>query len=154
MALCVQALWGPIFFSLFAFDLLRADAAIVGAALDATRSGYTWHDNIISSSQGHEIAVYSACSSFHNVSLAVLCWVSLTKLSRPNWIPTDFLFGAVTCATMIAVNAARLYVAALSYSAYEYWHMGFGAHIFQTGVSLVIVLIALWGSSMRDRQYA
>jgi len=153
LALCAQALWGPVFFSLFALDLLRGDAILVGTLLDATRSGYTWHDNIIET-QGHGIEIYGNCSSFHNVSLSVLCWVTLTKLSRPNWIPSDFIFGAAVCVTMIAANVARLYVAALSYTSYVYWHNGFGAHIFQVGVSVMILLIGLWGSSIRGPRHA
>jgi len=152
LALCVQSLWGPILFSLFAFDLLRADAAIVGAFLDLTQSGYAWHDNVIAT-QGHSIEIYSGCSSFHNVSLAMLCWVTLTKLTRPIWIATDFIFGAAACAVMIAVNVTRLYVAALSYGSYEYWHNGDGAHIFQVGVSVIILLICLWGCSFSDTRH-
>jgi len=152
LALCVQSLWGPVFFSLFAFDLLRADAAIVGMFLDVTRSGYTWHDNVIAT-QGHSIEIYSACSSFHNLSLAVLCWVTLTKLNRPVWIATDFIYGAAVCAVMITVNVARLYVEALNYGSYEYWHNGNGIHIFQVGVSLIILLISLWGSSISDTRH-
>ena len=152
LALCVQALWGPIIFSLFAFDLLRADAAIVGAVLDVTRSGYTWHDNVIET-QNHAIVIFGNCSSFHNVSLAMLCWVTLTKLNRPNWIATDFIFGAAVCIVMIAVNVTRLYVAALDAASYEYWHNGDGAHIFRVGVSLIILLISLWGSSISDRRH-
>ena len=100
-------------FRFFALDLLRGDAILVGTLLDATRSGYTWHDNIIET-QGHGIEIYGNCSSFHNVSLSILCWVTLTKLSRPNWISSDFIFGAAVCVVMIALNVARLYVAALN----------------------------------------
>jgi hypothetical protein len=152
LALCAQSLWGPVFFSLFALDLLRGDAVLVGTILDATRSGYTWHDNIVET-QGHAIEIYGNCSSFHNISLSILCWVTLTKLSRPTWIPSDFIFGAAACVVMIAVNVARLYVAALSYASYEYWHNGFGAHIFQVGVSVMILLISLWGSSIRGSRH-
>ena len=152
LALCVQSLWGPIFFSLFALDLLRGDAVLVGTILDMTRSGYTWHDNIVET-QGHAIEIYGNCSSFHNVSLAVLCWVTLTKLSRPVWIARDFIFGAAVCVVMIATNVARLYVAALDIGSYEYWHNGNGAHIFQVGVSVIILLISLWGSSIREPRH-
>ena len=68
-ALSVQSLWGPTIFSLFAIHLLRVDAALVGVALDLTRSGYVWHDNVIMK-QGHSVEIYNGCSSFHNVSLA------------------------------------------------------------------------------------
>jgi len=153
LALAVQALWGPVFFSLFDYDLLRGDAALVGTLLDATQSGYAWHDNVVGTDV-HSIAIYSGCSSFHNVSLAMLCWVALTKLSRPSFIATDFIFGAAVCLVMIAVNIARLYVAALSFDAYQYWHNGNGAHIFQVGVSVLILVISLWGSSLRDPRHA
>jgi hypothetical protein len=149
LALCAQSLWGPVLFSLFALDLLRGDAVLVGTILDVTRSGYTWHENIVET-QGHAIEIYGNCSSFHNVSLSILCWVTLTKLNRLTWIPSDFIFGVAACVVMIAVNVARLYVAALSYASFEYWHNGFGAHIFQVGISVIILLICLWGSSIRD----
>jgi len=151
-ALCVQSLWGPVFFSLFALNFLHADAAIVGTLLDATRSGYTWHGNVIAT-QGHSIEIYSPCSSFHNMSLAALCWVTLTKLSRPNWIPTDFIFGATAVAAMVVLNVSRLYVEALNHAAWDYWHNGTGVHIFQVGASVTILLISLWGSSKRDMRH-
>ena len=153
LALCAQSLWGPVLFSLFAYDLLRGDAILVGSLLDATQTGYSWHDNIIAT-QGHSIEIYGNCSSFHNVSLAILCWVTMTKLSRPTWIPSDFIFGAAACVVMIAVNVARMYVAALSYADYLYWHNGFGAHIFQVSVSVMILLISMWGASFRDPRHA
>lgn len=153
LALCAQSLWGPLFFSLFALDLLRGDAILVGTILDATRSGFTWHDNIIAT-QGHTIEIYAACSSFHNVSLALLCWVTLTKLSRPTWVSSDFIFGAAVCVVMIVANVTRLYVEALNHASWDYWHNGFGTHIYQVGVSVTILLISLWGSSVRDPQNA
>ena len=63
----------------------------------------------------------------------MLCWVTLTKLNRPNWIATDFIFGAAVCIVMIAVNVARLYVTAVDAASYEYWHNGDGAQIFRLG---------------------
>jgi hypothetical protein len=152
LALCIQTLWGPAVFSFFAPDLLQADAAIVGTALDVTQSGFTWHANIIAT-EGHSVELFNGCSSFHNISLAVLCWVTQTKLKRPAWIATDFLFGAAACVAMIALNATRIYLMALSFEGYEYWHNGNGAVIFEVGASLTIMLISLWGSSIGDPQH-
>lgn len=146
-ALCVQAVVGPLIFNFFSLDFLRADAALVGTALNATQTGFTWHDNIIETA-GHSIEVFNGCSSFHNISLAGLCWVTLTKLKRTNWIPTDFLFGSACCVAMIAMNAARIYIMAQSFEAYDYWHNGTGAQIFILSATAVIVLISQAGASL------
>lgn len=146
-ALCVQSLWGPTLFSLFSVYLLRADAALVGVALDMTRSGFVWHDNVILT-QGHSVEIYNGCSSFHNISLAALCWISLTKLKRPRFIKSDFIFGSAGCITMIALNATRLYVMSLSFEKYFYWHKGFGAEIFAMTSTVIIVTICTWGASI------
>jgi Transmembrane exosortase (Exosortase_EpsH) len=147
-ALCVQSLWGPTLFHFFSVFILKADAALVGVALDMTQSGFLWHDNVIST-EGHSVEIYEACSSFHNVSLAALCWITLTKLNRPTFIKSDFLFGTAGCVAMIALNAARLFLMALSHANYLYWHDGFGAEIFAVSSSLIIAVICVWGASVR-----
>ncbi len=125
-ALSVQSLWGPTLFSLFTVYILRADAALVGVALKLTRGGFDWHENVIST-QGFTVGIYNDCSSFHNISLAALCWMSLTKLHRPTFIRSDFKFGAAACLAMIALNAARLYAISLGRESFAYWHDGAGA---------------------------
>jgi hypothetical protein len=146
-ALCMQSLWGPTLFNFFSFDLLRADAALVGVALSLTRDGFAWYGNLISS-QGFTLGIYSGCSSFHNISLAALCWMSLTKLQRPTFIKSDFIFAAAACLAMIALNAARLYAMSLNYENYVYWHDGFGAEIFAVTSSFIIAAICVWGASI------
>jgi hypothetical protein len=150
-ALCVQSLWGPTLFSLFSVYLLRADAALVGVALDMTRSGFVWHDNVIMT-KDHSIEIYNGCSSFHNISLAALCWISLTKLKRPTFIKSDFLFGAAACFAMIALNATRLYLMSLNSEKFVYWHDGFGAEIFAVTSSFIIATICVWGASIDGHQ--
>jgi hypothetical protein len=145
-ALCVQGFWGPIFLSLFSYDLLRADAALVGVALDLTQTGYHWHDNVIQT-QGHEIEIYVGCSSFHNVSLAALGWVTLTNLARPEFSKFDYLFGIGGCVTMIFSNAVRIYMMSLSPELMLYWHDGFGAQIVAVSSSAIIATICVLGVS-------
>lgn len=146
-ALSVQSLWGPTLFSLLTVYILRADAALVGVALKLTRSGFDWHENVIST-QGFSVGIYTACSSFHNISFAALCWISLTKLHRPTFIKSDFKFGAAACLAMIALNAARLYTISLDRESFAYWHDGSGAEIFAVASSFVIAAICAWGASI------
>jgi hypothetical protein len=79
-ALSLQEFWGRNLFYLIAAPLLDIETAAVGTVLQLTRPGAVWHDNIITMPSGHGIVLYPYCSSFHNVSLALLCWVTLTKL--------------------------------------------------------------------------
>jgi hypothetical protein len=147
-ALSVQEFWGHILFNLVALPLLRAETAIVGTILQAAKAGTVWQDNIITGPSGYGIMVYSGCSSFHNLSLAILCWVTVTKLRRETWRGHDFVIGAAVAGTMILLNVARLYLMAWDIDLYHYWHDGRGADIFAIGASLTILLITLYGSSL------
>ena len=142
-ALFAQAIIGPAIFSALTPYFLRADAALVGVALQATQAGYVWHGNIIEKT-GWAIEVANGCSSFHNISLAVLCWVTLTKLRRDTWIRSDFLFAGLSCLAMFVMNAARIYLIAQGPEAKFYWHDGDGAQIFSLAATVVIAAVSQW----------
>jgi hypothetical protein len=145
-ALSVQELWGRVLFSLIELPLLRAEAAIVGTTMSAAQPGTVWHDNFIMGPSGHGIVIIGPCSSFHNVSLAMLCWVTVSKLSHQNWRVRDFVTGGVIGITMILLNLARLFLMAWDRNLHEYWHGGPGSEIFAIGASLTILLISLYGA--------
>ena len=148
LALSFNGLWGPQFFDFFAFPLLRADTALVGAALSLTQPGISWHDTLIASPE-HSIVVYGPCSSFHNISLSLLCWVALTKLVRPAWAPGDALVAFLVCAAVVVLNTTRLYIMALGPSQFAYWHTGFGADLFAWTTPAVVIAVSLWGALRR-----
>lgn len=150
-ALTVQQYWGHIAFDLFAFPLLRAETAVVGTLVQAARAGTVWRDNIITGPSGFGIVVYSGCYSFHNLSLAMLCWVTVNRLRNQNWRSRDLLTGGVIGATMIVFNVARLGLMAWSSDFYEYWHNGLGAQIFAVGASVIVLMLSLYGSRPATR---
>jgi hypothetical protein len=94
-ALAVQQFWGHVLFNLVAFPLLRAETAVVGTILEAIRPGTVWQDNIIAGPSGFGIVVHTACSSYHNLSLAMLCWITISKLRDQNWRSRDLMIGSV-----------------------------------------------------------
>lgn len=146
LALAFNGFWGPRLFELFAYDLLKADAALVGAALTATKTGVVWSETIVGAGSDHSIIVYGPCSSFHNISLGLLCWVSLTKLARPRWVASDVWVGIAVCAAVVALNASRLYLMALSADGYAYWHQGAGEQISAIATTLTVLAISLFGA--------
>lgn len=147
LAVCFNGYWGPKFFDLFAYYLLRADAALVGAALYLTQPGMGWEETIIGRPGVHTVLIFSPCSSFHNISLGLLCWISVTKMTRTSWMRGDFAVALVVCATVILFNATRLYLMALSNERYIYWHEGPGEQVVAWGTTMSVLLISLWGAA-------
>lgn len=145
-ALTIQEYWGHIVFDMFALPLLRAETAVVGTLMHALRAGTVWHGNIISGPSGFGIILYSGCSSFHNLSLAMLCWLTVSRVRNQDWRRRDFLTGCAIGAAMIACNVMRLCLMAWSSDFYEYWHNGPGAQIFAVGASVMVLVLSLYGS--------
>lgn len=145
-ALSVQALWGHIFFRLVAFPLLCAETAVVGTILGTARAGTVWQDNVITGPSGFGIVIFDECSVFHNLSLAMLCWVTVSKIRREQWMIYDLIIGLLVGVTMILFNICRLCIMSWNIDLYNYWHHGTGAEIFAIGASLSILLISLYGS--------
>jgi hypothetical protein len=150
-ALSVQQFWGFIFFNFVAFPLLGAETAVVGTVLAAVRAGTVWHDNVVTGPNGYGIIIYGACSSFHNVSAAVLCWVALTKLRRPRWRAGDFAVGGIACSTMILLNLVRLCLMSWDVDLFRFLHDGAGADLFAAGGSAAVLLISLYGAGPAKR---
>jgi exosortase/archaeosortase family protein len=150
-ALSVQELWGKVFFNLLASHLLRAETAAVGTMLEVARPGTVWQDNAIMGPNGHGVVIISGCSSFHNLSLALLCWVTISRLRRQTWQVRDFVIGSAIGITMILLNVARILLMAWNVELYHYWHDGNGTEIFAIGASLTILLMSLYGSRLAGR---
>lgn len=145
-ALSVQELWGQMVFNLFAFPLLRVETAVVGTILEVVRPGTAWQDNVIRGPSGYGVLIAPGCSSFHNLSLAMLCWLTVSTLRHQDWRARDFAIGGAIGVTMILFNVARICVMAWSIDLYHYWHEGIGAEIFAVGASLTVLAMSLYGS--------
>jgi exosortase/archaeosortase family protein len=150
-ALSVQEFWGHVLFHLFAYPLLCAETAVVGTMMEAARAGTVWQNNVITGPSGYGIVVYDECSSFHNLSLAMLCWVTISKMRDQHWRSRDFAIGSVVGISMIIWNVTRLCLMAWDIDLYHYWHDGIGAEIFAICASLSVLLISLYGVKPVDQ---
>jgi hypothetical protein len=147
VAVTLNGFWGPFAFDFFASYLLRADAALVGTLLSvAQQSDIRWHETVVGVPGAHSIIVYGPCSSFHNISLGLLCWVTMTKLVRTNWVRGDVVVALLICATVILLNASRLSILALNADNFEFWHVGLGAELFNWATTLAVLAISIWGA--------
>ena len=147
LALSFNGFWGPKLFDVFAYYIVHVDAALVGAALAATQPGMEWNGTIVGQPGGHSLLIFGPCSSFHNISLGLLCWVSITKLVRTSWTRADLAVALSICAIIVLLNASRLYLMALGPGYYVYWHGGPGEQLVAWAMTVLVLLISLWGAA-------
>ena len=131
LAVTVPMLWSHVLFHFFANYILEADASLVGWLLGTPRTG-----NLVEfvDKSGH-LAIFPGCSSLANISLALLCWVTLSQLVLHEKSASDFLWCLLACAAVIAANVTRLAILGLSEWHYRTFHAGWG-----DGIANAIIL--------------
>jgi hypothetical protein len=157
-AVAIQAVWAPLIFSKISFVLLQIDAGIVGSLVSGFVPGASWDGTVINTPSGHNVEITAACASFHNLSLASLCWITLTMLHRPYWVKGDIYVGLVALLIQFGLNVWRLVFVCLSFPMYEFWHEGFGKHIFSavaTACAIIFVQVCLvYGDQQNPQRVA
>ena len=154
-AVAVQALWAPMIFAKLSFLFLEIDAGVVGWLTSLIIPGASWSGTVVSTPSGHDVVITAPCASFHNLSLASLCWVTLTMLHRPYWVRSDIYTGLVAVLIQFGFNVWRLTFVCLSLPMYEFWHEGPGKHIFSgvaTACAIIFVQVSLVMRDRRDQQ--
>jgi exosortase/archaeosortase family protein len=145
-AVVVQMVWAPLVFSKISFLLLQVDAGVVGWLVSHIVPGASWSGTVVHSSSEHNVEITSACASFHNLSLASLCWVTLTMLHRPYWLKSDLYVGLAAMLVQFGFNIWRLVFVCVSSPMYDFWHEGLGKHVFSaiaTACAVILVQISL-----------
>lgn len=118
LALTVPTLWSQMLFRFFAKLILDIDALLVASLLGTDRIG-----NMVGFADGSgHMVVLPACSSLANMSLAFLCWVSITQWAEHRWSPIDVLWSLFVCLSVIAVNVTRISLMGLSHWHYDVIH--------------------------------
>jgi exosortase/archaeosortase family protein len=126
MTLTVPLFWGRRIMQLFADYILAGDAMLVSAITNTARRG-----NLVDMPGSDGIlAIYAPCSSFANVSLALLCWTVMTQIRRVEWRPVHVFWCLAACLTMVAVNVSRISLIGFFPQHYHFLHEGYGSALF------------------------
>jgi len=144
LALSVYELWGKLLFKL-AYQLIEVfEVAVIhrfgrllfdGIAVDGAR---------ISVRGDWSVVLLEGCSSFHNLSLTVLIWLSILKIARHPADAAAIRALGVSACLVVAVNVTRILAMLPSREAYLFWHDGSGATVVALGsVAAAIVPILL-----------
>jgi hypothetical protein len=135
LALTVPMFWSRLLFQFFAKFILDVDASLVASLLGTDRAGNLVH---FADGSGYMV-VLAPCSSLANMSLAFLCWISVTQWAKHRWSAMDLVWSLAACASVIAVNVTRISLMGLSRSHYEAIHSQWGDLVTN---SVMLILMA------------
>jgi hypothetical protein len=80
------------------------------------------------------------------MSLALLCWVTITRWVRHQWAATDVIWCVLACLTVITVNVTRISLMGLSLSHYEYIHSTWGDLVTNSIMLALMVAVTVLGA--------
>jgi hypothetical protein len=141
LALTVPMLWSRLLFSVLSKYFLEIDASLVGSLLGTDRTG-----NVIKFADGSgDMVILPACSSMANVSLAFLCWVTVSEWLGHRREPRDMLWCLLACLSVVAVNVTRISIMGMSHWYYETFHYGWGATLVNAIILVLIVTFTCLG---------
>ncbi len=142
LATTIPMFWSGLLFRFFANPILNADASLVSWVLGTGRAG-----NIVElpDHSGH-LVIFGPCSSLANVSLGILCWVTVSELAGRKRSPYDIFWCLFASAAVIAVNVARMALMGVSESLYKTVHGNFGAALTSLIITVVTISICVFGA--------
>jgi hypothetical protein len=115
LATTVPTFWSQLLFRFFANSILQIDASLVGWILGTRRTA-----DIVPFADGSGfLVIMPGCSSLTNVSLAFLCWVTISQWVCHKASRYDLVWCLMACISMMAVNVMRISLMGLSQ-----WHYG------------------------------
>ena len=141
LALTGPLVWGRLILNLFATPILSLDAHIVGSLLGTASDG-----NTVRFVDGSgKVLIETPCSSVHNMSLAILLWVTAAVLFNVRLDRRYAAVGVAMAAWMFGLNIARLAAIALFPSHYHELHAGVWAGLFGWAGLIGVAVIAGMG---------
>jgi exosortase/archaeosortase family protein len=140
-AVTVPMLWSSLFFQFLANRILEVDAALVAWILGTPRSG-----NLVGFVSGEgELAIYPACSSLANMSLAFLTWIVISELVEHRRSLKDLRWCALACLSVIVINVGRMSLMGISFRYYDAIHNDLGDAVTSLAILTAAVGWSLWG---------
>ena len=141
LATTVPLLWGHMLLQFFANYILAADASLVSWLLGTHQAG-----NLVEfADKSGQLVILPPCSSLSNVSLAFLCWVTLSQIVSHQKSATDVFWCLFACAAVVAANVSRMTILGLSDWHYATFHSQSGDAVANTIILALIVGICALG---------
>jgi len=75
------------------------------------------------------LVIMPPCSSLANMSLAFLCWITVSEFAGHRRALTDLWWCLLACSSVLAINVGRLSVMGISLGHYEAIHNQIGSAV-------------------------
>ncbi|MGF9763377.1 hypothetical protein AAII07_50420 [Microvirga sp. 0TCS3.31] len=142
LAVTVPMFWSRLLFAILSDTILQGDAVLVGWLVGTPRSG-----NAIQLADGSGyLWIAPSCSSLANVSLAILCWVTVSKGVGRSGSLWDVGWVVLTCAAVVAINVTRISLIGFYPAYFDLLHGPVGATVaswLTLGITVAICLFAV-----------
>ena len=150
LAISFYQLWGRLFFKIVSAPIIKAEVSVISKFGQSLGYNFGLDGIILVSPNGWSILMGDDCSSFHNISTAVLVWLSLIKLggAKATGLTVMALCAGIT--GIICLNGLRILLMTSSEEAYLFWHNGNGAIIFSCVTFTVIAFPTIASIGLRD----
>jgi hypothetical protein len=146
LALAFKQSFGTALMALLAEPLTIVDAVMVSGLLDLVRpDGIVRVGNVITAPDGYRLAIMLGCSSLHNLSIGLLCWVAITRSVRPAWRRADGRTVVTIMVATVGLNVLRMTLMGFGPAAYDVVHGPIGNTVFDMAVMANALAITLWG---------
>jgi hypothetical protein len=135
LATTVPMFWSRLLFQYFANFILEIDASLVGRAAwyGADRQyGSLWK------CRGY-LVIFPACSSLANMSLAFLCWITVSEFAGHRRALGDLWWCLLACGSVLAINVGRMSLMGISVQHYQAIHSQIGDAV-TTAMILIVTL--------------
>jgi hypothetical protein len=144
LAIAASSFWGPVLAQIFASTLLPLDASLAAGMLNVlTGGGVGRLGNVIVTGDQQALVVLAGCSSLPNLFYGCLCWTAIARALRPAWQLADMFALLAVGVLVLVANATRVALMGLSAESYVWVHGPVGGNVFNFGLLLAIVAVAL-----------
>lgn len=144
-AATIPAFWAGVALSLLSDAVLAVDATLVSLAIGSERQG-----NLVPFADGSgALWIAPGCSSFTNLSLAILAFVGLVNFTSGKWSKAKLGLAALACVAVVMINVARISLIGYFPGYFDLIHGEVGASLAGWATTLAIIGIG-WLAVRRD----
>ncbi|WP_157959947.1 exosortase/archaeosortase family protein [Devosia submarina] len=145
LAVTIPMFWARVFMSFFNEVILAIDATLVSLAVGTDPDG-----NIVPFADGSgSMWIAPGCSSFTNLSLAILALVGVVNVTSGRWSSAKLGLGALACVLVVVINVTRISLIGYYPEHYGLIHGEVGASIAGWLTTMAIAAIG-WFAARRD----
>lgn len=142
LALSISGFWARQLFTLFTSQILLIDTWLVASLMGLDSTG-----NLITAADNRTILqVLEGCSSFRNLSLAVLGWMLARSYFGTSGLARGLVFVSLSMLVIIVINTTRIGIIALRPDLYEIVHGPVGSNAVNILATFAIVAISAIGA--------